>query len=170
MAGRTFPFRVPFTSRFSTLMRFAFLRSALALALSAFLFLAPGRVLAESWLVVSGLSWHFQQEREHWRQHNPGLGIETALAPVPGLYLSAGSFLNSYNRQAVYGGVRFMPVSVGPFALGGYLLASTGYPSPVLLLPGAALDMGPFGLNLVALPNLPGYSGYVGVQLRLRLP
>jgi hypothetical protein len=143
------------------------LRLLLAAILTA---LSPTLAQADNWLVLSGLSMHFQQDRRDWREQNPGIGFETTLPFVEDLSLSAGYFRNSYDRHALYGGVRFMPLKVGPLQFGGYLLASTGYPSPVLLLPGASLEMGPVGVNLVALPNLPGYSGYLGVQLRLRLP
>lgn len=125
-------------------------------------------VLAEQWLVISGASHHFRQSERDWRQFNPGIGFERALER-PGLYAVGGYFRNSYDRHALYAGVRWMPFEWGPLKLGGYALASTGYPSPILLLPGFSVEGERLGLNIVLAPNLGRYSGYVGMQVRVRL-
>lgn len=125
---------------------------------------APGR----HWLVVSGLSHHFQPERRDWRETNPGVGIEKEFSGSPWV-ATAGYFRNSYDRHTFYAGARWMPLDFGPLRVGAFAVLATGYPSPVLVLPAASLQVGRIGANLVALPNLPGYSGYLGLQLRLAL-
>lgn len=144
-------------------------RFRLILPLLLALSLAPAARAAD-WLVLSGASHHFQQDRRDWRQDNPGIGFERDSVAHPGLAWTGGYFRNSYDRHTVYAGARWMPYRFGPLQLGGYALLASGYPSPVLLLPGFALEGERIALNVVALPNLPGYSGYLGLQVRLRLP
>ena len=55
------------------------------------------------------------------------------------------------------------------FRFGAFGLVATGYPSPVLVLPTVSAQLGRVGANLIAVPNLPGYSGYLGLQLRFAL-
>ena len=128
----------------------------------------PQFAVASDWLTLSGASYHFQQDRRDWRQFNPGIGWERD-ATYPDLTWSAGYFQNSYNKPCFYAGGRWMPLEVGPVKIGLFGLAATGYPSPVLVLPALNWDIGKVGLNVVAVPNLPGYSGYVGAQLRVKL-
>lgn len=122
---------------------------------------APGR----HWLVLSGMSHHFQPERRDWREDNPGAGIEKEFTGTPWV-ATAGYFRNSYDRNTFYAGARWMPLSLGPVRLGAFGLVASGYPSPVLVLPAASIQVGRVGANLIAIPNLPGYSGYVGLQVR----
>lgn len=129
----------------------------------------PPPAQAADWLVLSGLSHHFQPERRNWREVNPGLGLERDSEAYTGLSWTAGYFRNSYDKHTLYAGARWMPWQLGPVHFGGYALAASGYPSPVLLLPGLSVETQGVGLNLVMLPNLPGYSGYIGAQLRLRM-
>lgn len=123
---------------------------------------------ADNWLVVSGASYHFRQDERDWREDNPGLGVELGTRH-PDLYQVVGMFKNSYDRVAFHAGVRWMPVHWGPLRFGGYALASTGYPSAVLVLPGFAVEHKRVGMNVVVAPNIGDYSGYVGVQLRFRV-
>lgn len=120
------------------------------------------------WLTVSGLSHHFQPDRRDWREVNPGAGLEREFTGTPWV-ASAGYFRNSYDRHTVYVGGRWMPLAAGPFRFGAFGLLATGYPSPVLVLPAVSAQVGRVGANLVALPNLPGYSGYLGLQFRFAL-
>ena len=122
---------------------------------------APGR----HWLVLSGISHHFQPDRRDWRESNPGAGIEKEFTGTPWV-ATAGYFRNSYDRNTFYAGARWMPLALGPVRLGAFGLVASGYPSPVLVLPAASIQVGRVGANLVALPNLPGYSGYLGLQVR----
>lgn len=126
---------------------------------------------AADWLTLSGLSYHFQK-RQHWRQVNPGAGFERDMADqgYGPWAVSAGYLRNSYDKHSIYAGVRWTPLSAGPFRFGLYGLAASGYPSPVLLLPVVTLEGRDVGANLIAVPNLPGYSGYLGLQLRFALP
>ena len=126
---------------------------------------------AADWLTLSGLSYHFQK-RQHWRQVNPGAGFERDMADqgYGPWAVSAGYLRNSYDKHSIYAGVRWTPLSAGPFRFGLYGLAASGYPSPVLLLPVVTLEGRGVGANLIAVPNLPGYSGYLGLQLRFALP
>ena len=122
----------------------------------------------ETAVVLSGASYHFRQDERNWRQVNPGIGIEQTTR-IDGLYRVAGYFRNSYDRHTAYAGARWMPWQLGPVSFGGYLLAATGYPSPVLVLPGLSVAVTKrFGVNLVVTPNLGAYSGYVGVQVSVR--
>ena len=84
--------------------------------------------------------------------------------------LTAGYLRNSYDKHSVYGGVRWTPLAAGPFRFGLYGLAASGYPSPILVLPVITVEGRNIGANLIAVPNLPGYSGYLGLQLRFALP
>jgi len=120
------------------------------------------------WLTLSGLSHHFQPDRRDWREVNPGAGLEREFTGTPWT-ASAGYFRNSYDRNTFYLGGRWMPLAAGPFRFGAFGLLATGYPSPVLVLPAVSAQIGRVGANLVALPNLPGYSGYLGLQLRFAL-
>lgn len=120
------------------------------------------------WLTVSGLSHHFQPDRRDWREVNPGAGLEREFTGTPWV-ASAGYFRNSYDRHTVYVGGRWMPLAAGAFRFGAFGLLASGYPSPVLVLPAVSAQVGRVGANLVALPNLPGYSGYLGLQFRFAL-
>jgi len=120
------------------------------------------------WLTLSGLSHHFQPDRRDWREVNPGAGLEREFTGTPWT-ASAGYFRNSYDRNTFYLGGRWMPLAAGPFRFGAFGLLATGYPSPVLVLPAVSAQIGRIGANLIALPNLPGYSGYLGLQLRFAL-
>ena len=120
------------------------------------------------WLTLSGLSHHFQPDRRDWREVNPGAGLEREFTGTPWT-ASAGYFRNSYDRNTLYIGGRWMPLAAGPFRFGAFGLLATGYPSPVLVLPAVSAQIGRVGANLIALPNLPGYSGYLGLQLRFAL-
>ena len=120
------------------------------------------------WLTLSGLSHHFQPDRRDWREVNPGAGLEREFTGTPWT-ASAGYFRNSYDRNTVYLGGRWMPLAAGPFRFGAFGLVATGYPSPVLVLPTVSAQLGRVGANLIAVPNLPGYSGYLGLQLRFAL-
>lgn len=137
---------------------------------------------ADDWLVLSGFSYHFQQDREHFRQNNPGIGYEHDLEGTPEwlpatvqgwipdwreVTFSAGYFTNSYDRQTFYVGGRWEPLHWGPLRAGAFGLLGSGYDSPVLILPSISADFGPVGANLVLAPNLPGYSGYLGLQFRI---
>ncbi len=118
------------------------------------------------WLTLSGVSHHFQPDRRDWREVNPGVGMEREFTGTPWV-ASAGYFRNSYDSNTVYLGGRWMPLEAGPFRFGVFGLLASGYPSPILVLPAASAQIGRVGANLVALPNLPGYSGYVGLQVRI---
>ena len=85
------------------------------------------------------------------------------------ILLSVGALRNSYDRRSLYLGGRWTPLALGPLRFGAFGLLSTGYPSPVLVLPAAVVEGHGFGVNLLAVPNLPGYSGYVGAQVRFTL-
>lgn len=115
-------------------------------------------------LVVSGFSWHFRQNRDY-RGDNPGLGLERSTA-IDGLYMTAGYFRNSYDKNTFYVGARYMPLQWRRWRGGAYLLLGSGYPSPVLPLPGIAFDGKRIGLNIVFAPTIGQYSGYIGGQLR----
>lgn len=97
------------------------------------------------WLTLSGVSHHFQPERRDWRESNPGIGLEREFTGTPWV------------------------ASAGYFRFGAFGLLATGYPSPILILPAVSAQVGRVGANLIALPNLPGYSGYLGLQIRLAL-
>ena len=120
------------------------------------------------WLTLSGLSHHFQPDRRDWREANPGVGFEREFDGTPWV-ATAGYFRNSYDRNTFYVGGRWMPLAAGPFRFGAFGLVATGYPSPVLVLPTVSAQLGRVGANLIAVPNLPGYSGYLGLQLRFAL-
>lgn len=124
--------------------------------------------LAEGWLVLSGASYHFRQDERDWREFNPGIGVELSTS-IPDVYQVVGYFKNSYDRHALHAGVRWMPLKWGPVSFGGYALAATGYPSPVLVLPGFSVESEKVGVNVVIAPNVREYSGYVGVQMRVRM-
>ena len=120
------------------------------------------------WLTLSGLSHHFQPDRRDWREVNPGAGLEREFTGTPWT-ASAGYFRNSYDRNTFYLGGRWLPLAAGPFRFGAFGLLASGYPSPILVLPAVSAQIGRVGANLVVLPNLPGYSGYLGLQLRFAL-
>lgn len=126
--------------------------------------------LAADWFVLSGVSHHFQQRRD-WREINPGVGFERdhRRGPLGPWTFSAGYLRNSYDRASLYVGGRWTPLAIGPLRFGGFGLLATGYPSPVLVLPAAVIEGRHFGVNVLAVPNLPGYSGYVGAQIRFAL-
>ena len=147
-------------------MRRSLCRAALASAL-----VAPSATAgASDWLVLSGLSHHFQERRD-WREVNPGLGFERDMpaGPYGPWTLSAGFLRNSYDRNSVYFGGRWTPLALGPARFGFFGLVANGYPSPVLVLPTIAVDLGRVGANILAVPNLPGHSGYVGIQVRFAI-
>jgi hypothetical protein len=120
------------------------------------------------WLTFSGASHHFQPDRRDWRELNPGAGLEREFTGTPWV-ASAGYFRNSYDRNTFYLGGRWMPLEAGPFRFGAFGLLATGYPSPILILPAVSAQFGRVGANLIALPNLPGYSGYLGLQIRVAI-
>ena len=144
--------------------------SARALLVGATLAASASLAGAADWLVLSGFSHHFQ-ERRNWREFNPGVGFERDMAsgPYGPWTFSAGYLKNSYDRHSVYLGGRWTPLELGPARLGVFGLLATGYPSPVLILPTLTIEGRRFGANFLAVPNLPGYSGYIGVQFRIAI-
>ncbi|MCB1889686.1 MAG: hypothetical protein KDH20_18915 [Rhodocyclaceae bacterium] len=122
------------------------------------------------WLVLSGLSHHFQDRRD-WREVNPGAGFERDIdeGPYGPWTFSAGYLKNSYDKHSVYLGGRWTPLALGPVRFGAFGLLASGYPSPVLVLPTMVIENRHVGANLLAVPNLPGYSGYIGIQVRFAI-
>lgn len=82
---------------------------------------------------------------------------------------SATDTLPVTSHILIHTSAHWMPLHWGPISVGGYPLASTGYPSAVLVLPGFAVEYERVGLNVVVAPNIGDYSGYVGVQVRFRV-
>ncbi len=126
-------------------------------------------LFADDWLVLSGFSYHFKQNQRDWREDNPGIGMERESAKYSGLFWTGGYFRNSYDRDTVYAGVRWMPYRIGPVAFGAYALAATGYWSPLVAAPAISIEGKNVALNIVVVPNLPDHSGFIGTQIRFRL-
>ena len=129
--------------------------------------LACGNAPAADWLVVSGASYHFR-DRDEYRADNPGIGWERRDTLIPLSYM-AGYYRNSYDRDTFYAGARWEPLDFGAVRLGVFVGLASGYWTPVVALPMASIEMGPVGVNLVALPNIRDYAGYLGVQLKFKL-
>ena len=128
--------------------------------------LLPVAAYAGDWMVLSGMSTHFERSDE-FRRWNPGLGWERPTADWDGAWM-AGFYRNSYDRDTVYAGARWTPWSWGAVRLGAFAGAVSGYWTPVAILPMASIEGRRFGFNLVAAPTVREYAGYVGAQFKIR--
>ena len=96
---------------------------------------------AADWLALSGLSYHFQNASTGVRSTPARASSATVADQGYGPWaVTAGYLRNSYDKHSIYAGVRWTPLSAGPFRFGLYGLAASGYPSPVLVLPVVTLE------------------------------
>lgn len=128
---------------------------------------APLPAQAADWLVLSGLSYHFQ-DTDGYRGDNPGVGWERPDAEIP-LVWSAGYYRNSYDKDTVYAGARWEPFRWDHVSLGVFAGLATGYWTPVVALPMMSIEYRRVGINIVAAPTIRDYSGYVGAQIKFKL-
>jgi len=143
-----------------------------SLVAACVLALAPvSSALAHDWLVISGAAYHFER-RDELRGNNPGIGWERPDDEIPLVY-AAGYYRNSYDKDTFYAGAQWMPFSWGTpegfnAQLGAFGGLASGYWTPVVVIPMLKLAYQRVGVNIVALPTVREYTGYVAAQLRFQ--
>ena len=152
-------YRVRRLETITTMQAFRFLPLALALGCAT--------ASASDWLVLSGASYHFR-DREDYRADNPGVGWERREDLIPVTWM-AGYYRNSYDRDTFYAGGRWEPLDFGALKLGVFVGLASGYWTPVVALPMASVEYKRVGFNIVALPNIRDYAGYLGLQVKFKL-
>ena len=143
-----------------------------SLVAACVLALAPvSSAFAHDWLVISGAAYHFER-RDELLGNNPGIGWERPDDEIPVVY-AAGYYKNSYDKDTFYAGGQWMPFSWGTpegfnAQLGAFGGLASGYWTPVVVIPMLKLAYQRVGINIVALPTVGDYAGYVAAQLRFR--
>ena len=144
----------------------------IALALSLF----SGNAVAETFLVGSVMSFHFQRGKNYC-EFNPGIGIEHDIAKNTRAVI--GQYNNSFCLPSAYLGVHYSPISYGNFRLGTAFILVSGYDDgikkkneqqDILFAPLGVIsyEVGKYGLNLVMVPPHGGFRGAIGVQAKVR--
>ena len=121
------------------------------------------------WMVISGASRHFRQHDKDWKEFNPGFGFEWESRQYTDINWIGGYYRNSYDRDTFYAGARWMPLAWGPVKFGIYTTALSGYHWPVAVLPAVSVGNDRVGANFVIAPSVGDDSGFIGIQLRIRL-
>lgn len=144
-----------------------------ALVVVMFTLSAPTPCRADTWGVISGLSYHTDRSVKH-NEVNPGLGVEIDM-PEPDTRVIAGFYKNSEWRQTVYAGASWTPWHFGRYVKAGMAIGiATGYqPQNLLgLTPiGAAVlsvEGDRVGANVMALPPVGQYPGVFGLQVKAK--
>lgn len=122
---------------------------------------------ASDYLVLSGASYHFAH-RDEYRGDNPGIGWERDIAESSWNY-AAGYYRNSYDRDTFYAGGKWMPLAWGHAKAGAFIGVASGYWTPVVAIPMVSLSYERVGVNIAALPTIRNYTGYVAIQLTLKV-
>ncbi len=133
-------------------------------------------VLEQPWLVLGGLAYHSCRTCG-FRERNPGLALQwqspwfEELTGLENTRLTAGTYINSNDRNSVYAGAQWMPYSYGPVKLGIQAALITGYLeakiTPVLL-PMVSIETQHVGLDVYAVPKAAKVSAAVFATLKLR--
>lgn len=131
--------------------------------------LAVGEAKADEWWVVSTVgSYHFERSKDY-NENNFGLGIERTFDK--NFSQVAGYYQNSFDRQTLYVGIKYLPVNVNDVRLGVTLFLATGYhglTEGALFIPLLTMDYhyGRMGLSILSLPDPK--SGMIAAQLKWR--
>jgi hypothetical protein len=133
-------------------------------------------VLEQPWLVLGGLAYHSCRDCG-FRERNPGLALQwqapwfEELTGLENTRLTAGTYINSNNRNSVYAGAQWMPYSYGPVKLGIQAALITGYLeakiTPVLL-PMVMIETQHVGLDVYAVPKAAKVSAAVFATFKVR--
>ena len=105
----------------------------------------------DAWLVGTVRSYHIN--RNDYNEDNYGVGVETK-------NWIAGTYVNSYERQTVYGGWLVPVAEIGPAQIRVCVCAFTGYKEQTGLavtpvpLPMVAFEGKEWGANVVVLPGV----------------
>ena len=103
----------------------------------------------DTWLVGTVRSYHI--ERKDYNEANYGIGVETKS-------WMAGTYVNSYDRQTVYGGILLPLADIGPAHIRYCICAFTGYKEQTGLavtpvpLPVIAFEGRDWGVNIIVTP------------------
>lgn len=129
---------------------------------------------ADTWVVASVTSYHFDQKTQH-NQINPGLGIERPLTPTVSAIF--GGYRNSLieptadqKKVSAYAGVLWQPLHADDFKLGlagGIVTGYESHPSP-LLLPMVSWEHDRFGANLFLAPKVKDSQAVLGLQIKYK--
>jgi len=86
----------------------------------------------EIWATLSLHSYH--SKRHTYNENNLGAGLEYSSSSFPqGTRLVTGFYDNSFNRETVYAGVSYTPLTFGNFHFGGLAVGVTNYPNTSFL-------------------------------------
>jgi hypothetical protein len=116
---------------------------------------------AETWLIVSGASYHADRSG-NWNEQNIGVGIRHN-------NWTAGTYKNSYRRQTTFVGYVWQPIEFGPVSAGVTAAVTTGYSSPVVAFPTVSVKLTDrIVIDLVCAPAIgKDTTAFVGASLRL---
>ena len=133
-------------------------------------------VLEHPWFVLGGLAYHSCRDCG-FRERNPGLALQwqspwfEELTGLQNTRLTAGTYINSNNRNSVYAGAQWLPYSYGPVKLGLQAALITGYLeakiTPVLL-PLVSIETQHVGLDVYAVPKAAKVSAAVFATFKVR--
>ena len=133
-------------------------------------------VLEHPWLVLGGLAYHSCRDCG-FRERNPGLAMQwqspwfEELTGLENTRLTAGSYINSNDRNSVYAGAQWLPYSYGPVKFGLQAVLITGYLeakiTPVLL-PLLSVETQHIGLDIYAVPKITKVSAAVFATFKVR--
>ncbi len=128
------------------------------------------------WLVLGGLAYHSCRTCE-FRESNPGLALQwqspwfEELTSLENTRLTAGTYINSNDRNSVYAGAQWMPFSYGPVKLGLQAVLITGYKEAVItpvLLPLVSVEKQHVGVDFYAVPKMAKVSAAVFATFKVR--
>lgn len=142
---------------------------AAILCIIVLMFILETHARAETWLVGSGVSYHFRDSDNH-NQRNWGIGFEHDLAYR--VRLVAGEYENSLYRTSLYSGIAWTPWRASDFYFGitggivtGY---DTKYAAVPLIVPTVNWERNFLGANLFAAPHVKDAPGVIGLQVKFK--
>jgi hypothetical protein len=128
------------------------------------------------WLIVGGLARHTCRTCG-FRESNPGIALQwispwfEELTGLKDTRLTAGGYINSNNRNSVYTGAQWLPLSYGPVKLGLQGVLITGYLEQSVtptLLPVLSLETRYVGADLFLVPKLAKVSSAAFLTFKVR--
>ena len=141
----------------------------LGLGAALTLAVAPASCRADTWVVGTVASHHFEHPDTH-NERNFGLGFETDVARD--VRAIGGFYKNSNYRETVYAGAAWLPFRVGNFRLGAAGVLATGYaPYPVVpaIFGVVTYERQNWGVNLGFIPPASSIKqpAVLGLQFKL---
>lgn len=141
-----------------------------AVGVLIFCVLTAREARADTWLVETVTSYHFDRSVKH-NERNLGFGFERGSKTAR---FVGGFYDNSNNHLSLYFGGAYTPLSIGSVNIGAMAGPVNGYqPNPrkwwPLVAPLAQVEGKTFGFNLTGTPKVLGHKGVIALQLKIHL-